>query len=102
MSDLQIKQVADARQLPRVLLWWRRWTDSFSPGTLRQGSIFERNSEFYRIADLTGCGGGRGFEQESQVSAPWRPGTDRLAREGRHLPARITDACPNPRPVAGR
>jgi Cu(I)/Ag(I) efflux system membrane fusion protein len=95
MSDVQIKQVAESRQLPESI-------DVVSPAdgfilarNITPGQHFERLMEFYRIADLSRVWV---VAELSEQEAPHlRPGG--LARivlrdEGRQLPARIADSLP--------
>jgi Cu(I)/Ag(I) efflux system membrane fusion protein len=95
MSDVQIKRVADSRQLPESI-------DVVAPAdgfilarNISAGQHFDHGMEFYRIADL-----GRVWvvaEVYEQETSYWRPGglaQITLREEGRQLPARITDSLP--------
>ena len=95
MSDVQIKRIADSRQLPESI-------DVVAPAdgfilakNITAGQHFDRNMEFYRIADL-----GRMWvvaEVDEQEAATMRPGglaNITLGGEGRQLKARITDSLP--------
>jgi Cu(I)/Ag(I) efflux system membrane fusion protein len=95
MSDVQIKRIADSRQLPESV-------DVVAPAdgfilarSITPGEHFDHNMEFYRIADL-----GRVWvvaEVDDQEAAILRPGgvaKIALSGEGRKLAARITDSLP--------
>jgi Cu(I)/Ag(I) efflux system membrane fusion protein len=95
MSDAQIKQIADSRQLPENI-------DVVAPAdgfilarNISPGQHFERNMEFYRIADL-----GRVWvvaEVDEREASYLRPGDIAkitLSDRGRQLPARISDSLP--------
>ncbi|MGB7844894.1 MAG: efflux RND transporter periplasmic adaptor subunit [Candidatus Acidiferrum sp.] len=95
MSDLQIKQISDTRQLPENV-------DVVAPAdgfilarNVSAGLHFDHNMEFYRVADL-----GRVWvvaEVDEQEAATLRPGgmaKVTLSGEARQLPARITDSLP--------
>jgi Cu(I)/Ag(I) efflux system membrane fusion protein len=95
MSDLQIKRMADSRQLPENI-------DVVAPAdgfilarSISPGQHFEHGMEFYRIADL-----GRVwvvaevYEQETSYLRPGGLAQITLREEGRQLPARITDSLP--------
>jgi len=95
MSDLQIKQVADARQLPESIAVVAPVDGFILARNITPGQHFERNSEFYRIADLSRVWVvAEVFEQESQYLRPGGLAQIALREEGRHLPARITDSLP--------
>jgi len=95
MSDVQIKQMADSRQLPEFI-------DVVAPAdgfilsrNITPGQHFEHNMEFYRIADL-----GRVwvvaevYEQEAPYLRPGGMAQITLKGEARHLSARISDSLP--------
>jgi len=95
MSDVQIKRMADSRQLPESI-------DVVAPAdgfilarNITVGQHFDHGMEFYRVADL-----GRVWvvaEVDEQEAATLRPGGAAkitLAGEGRELTARITDSLP--------
>jgi Cu(I)/Ag(I) efflux system membrane fusion protein len=95
MSDAQIKRIADTQQLPENI-------DVVAPAdgfilakNITAGQHFDRDMEFYRIADL-----GRMWvvaEVDEQEAATMRPGglaKITLRGEGRQFPARITDSLP--------
>ena len=95
MSDVQIKQVADGRQLPESV-------DIVAPAdgfilarNITPGQHFERNMEFYRIADLTRVWVvAEVYEQEAPYLRPGGMAQITLSDQGRRLPARITDSLP--------
>jgi len=95
MNDVQIKQIADTRQLPTSV-------DVFAPADgfilardISPGQHFEHATEFYRIADL-----GKVWviaEVYAQEAPYLRPGTAAqvtLREQGRQLSARVTDSLP--------
>lgn len=95
MSDLQIKQVADSRQLPESI-------DVVAPAdgfilsrNISAGQHFEHNMEFYRIADLSRVWVvAEVYEQEASALRSGGVAQVILKDEGRRLPARITDSLP--------
>jgi Cu(I)/Ag(I) efflux system membrane fusion protein len=95
MSDLQIKQMGDSRQLPQSI-------DVVAPAdgfilsrNVSPGQHFDHGIEFYRIADLSRVWV---VAEVSEEEAPYlRPGGQAqiaLRGERRPLPARITDSLP--------
>lgn len=95
MSEVQIKRMADSRQLPESI-------DVVAPAdgfivarNITAGQHFDHDMEFYRIADLA-----RVWvvaEVDEQEAAALRPGgvaKITLGGEGRQLSARITDSLP--------
>jgi membrane fusion protein, copper/silver efflux system len=95
MSDLQIKQMSDSRQLPESI-------DVVAPAdgfilarNISPGQHFDHDMVFYRIADL-----GKVWvvaevtEQEVSYLRPGGPAQITLAGEGRQLSARVTDSLP--------
>jgi Cu(I)/Ag(I) efflux system membrane fusion protein len=95
MSDLQIKQMSDSRQLPESI-------DVVAPAdgfilarNISPGQHFDHDMVFYRIADL-----GKVWvvaevtEQEVSYLRPGGPAQITLAGEGRRLSARVTDSLP--------
>ncbi len=102
MSDVQIQQVADSRQLPENI-------DVVAPAdgfilsrSITPGQHFERNMEFYRIADLSRVWV---IAEVSEQEAPsLRPGGQALVTlrdEGRRWTARVTDSLPQSEPGGG-
>jgi Cu(I)/Ag(I) efflux system membrane fusion protein len=95
MSDVQIKRIADSRQLPENI-------DVVAPAdgfiltrNISPGQHFDHNMEFYRIADLSRVWV---VAEIHEPEAPYlRPGglaQIHLKVEGRQLPARIADSLP--------
>src|SRR6516162_2269993 len=95
MSDVQIKRMAESRQLPESV-------DVVAPAdgfilarNISPGQHFERNTEFYRIADFSRVWVvAEVYEQEAPHLRPGAPARIILRDEGRQLPARITDSLP--------
>jgi Cu(I)/Ag(I) efflux system membrane fusion protein len=95
MSEVQIKQVADSRQLPGDI-------DVVSPvdgfilaRSISPGQHFERLMEFYRIADLSRVWvEAEVNEQDVRYLHSGAPAQVALRESGRRLPARITDTLP--------
>jgi len=95
MSDVQIKRMAESRQLPESVDVVAP-ADGFILGrNITPGLHFDRDMEFYRIADL-----GRVWvvaEMDEQEAAQLHPGGTAkvtLSGDGRQWPARITDSLP--------
>ena len=95
MSDVQIQRVAESHQLPEGI-------DVVAPAdgfilarSITPGQHFERNMEFYRIADLSRVWV---VAEVNQEEAPYlRPGgmaQITFKDSGRRLAARITDSLP--------
>ncbi len=95
MSDVQIKRMADSRQLPENI-------DVLAPAdglilarNITPGQHFERNMEFYRIADLGHVWVvAEVYAQEAPYLHPGDQAQVTLSDAGRQLPARITDSLP--------
>jgi len=95
MSDVQIKQMADSRQLPENI-------DVVAPSdgfivsrNITPGQHFEHNMEFYRIADLSHVWVvAEVYEQEAPHLRPGGMAQITLRDEARHLSARISDSLP--------
>ena len=95
MSDLQIKQTADNRQLPESI-------DVVAPADgfvleryISAGQHFMHYADFYRIADLSRVW--VAAEVDEQDAPYLRPGSVaqvRLRNEGRRLQARVADSLP--------
>jgi Cu(I)/Ag(I) efflux system membrane fusion protein len=95
MSDLQIKQVADSRQMPESIEVIAPADGFIVARNISPGQHFERNMEFYRIADLSRVWVvAEVFEQEAPYLHPGGSAEIGLRDEGRQLPARITDSLP--------
>lgn len=102
MSDEQIQQVANNRELP----------DSIDVVAPADGFIVARNispgqhvdhmMEFYRIVDLSRVWVvAEVFEQEAENLHPGGIAQVRLRGEGRQLPAQLTDSLPQSEPSGG-
>jgi len=95
MSDVQMKQIADSRQLPENI-------DVVAPAdgyilarNITPGQHFERNNEFYRIADLSRVWvEAEVYEKEAPYLRPGGMAQITLRDAGRQLTARITDSLP--------
>jgi Cu(I)/Ag(I) efflux system membrane fusion protein len=100
MSDAQIKQMAESRQLPESVDVVSP-VDGFILGrNVTPGEHFDRSTEFYRIADLSRVWIiAEIFENEAQY---FRPGTvARVTLQGqqRTFPARISNVLPEVDPA---
>jgi Cu(I)/Ag(I) efflux system membrane fusion protein len=95
MSDVQIKRMAESRQLPESV-------DVVAPAdgfilarNISPGQHFERNTEFYRIADLSRVWVvAEVYEQDAPHLRPGGLAQITLRERGHQLPARITDSLP--------
>ena len=95
MSDVQIKRMADLRQLPESI-------DIVAPAdgfivarNISPGQHFDHEMEFYRLADLSRVWVvAEIYEQEAPYLRPGGLAQIHLKDEGRQLPARITDSLP--------
>ena len=95
MSDVQIKQITESRQLPENI-------DVVAPAegfilarSISPGQHFEHATEFYRIADLSRVWVvAEIFEKEAPYLHPGGVAQIALKDEGRRLQARITDSLP--------
>jgi membrane fusion protein, copper/silver efflux system len=95
MSDVQIKQVADSRQLPESIEVMAPADGFILARNITPGQHFERNMEFYRIADLSRVWVvAEVYEQEAPYLRPGGAAQIALRDEGRQWPARITDSLP--------
>jgi YHS domain-containing protein len=95
MSDVQLKRVAETRQLPESI-------DVVAPAegfilarNISPGQHFERGMEFYRLADLRRVWVAAEIgEQEAPWLRPGAPAQISLRAEGRRFPARVSDSLP--------
>jgi Cu(I)/Ag(I) efflux system membrane fusion protein len=95
MSDVQIKQMAESRQLPEFI-------DIVAPAdglvvarNVTPGQHFEHTMEFYRIADLSRVWVvAEVYEQEAAYLRPGGMAQITLKDEARHMSARISDSLP--------
>ena len=102
MSDEQIRQVANSRELPENI-------DVVAPAdgfilarNISPGQHFDHMMEFYRIADLSRVWVvAEVFEQEAAKLHPGGVAQISLRGEGRQLPAHLTDSLPQSEPGGG-
>jgi len=95
MSDVQIKRIADSRQLPESI-------DIVAPAdgfivarNISPGQHFDHEMEFYRLADLSRVWVvAEIYEQEAPYLRPGGLAQIHLKDEGRQMPGRITDSLP--------
>ena len=95
MSDVQIKHMTESRQLPENI-------DVVAPAdgfilarNITPGQHFERNMEFYRIADLSKVWVvAEVYEREAPYLRPGGMAQITLRDGGRQMSARITDSLP--------
>jgi Cu(I)/Ag(I) efflux system membrane fusion protein len=95
MSDVQIKRMADSRQLPENI-------DIVAPAdgfilarNISPGQHFDHDMEFYRIADLSRVWVvAEIYEPDAPYLRPGGLAQIHLKEEGRQLPARIADSLP--------
>jgi len=95
MSDVQIKHMADSRQLPESI-------DIVAPAdgfivarNISPGQHFDHEMEFYRLADLSRVWVvAEIYEQEAPYLRPGGLAQIHFKDEGRNLPGRITDSLP--------
>ena len=95
MSDVQIKRMADLRQLPESI-------DIVAPAdgfivarNISPGQHFDHEMEFYRLADLSRVWVvAEIYEQEAPYLRPGGLAQIHFKDEGRNLPGRITDSLP--------
>jgi Cu(I)/Ag(I) efflux system membrane fusion protein len=102
MSDEQIQQVANSRELPDSI-------DVVAPAdgfivarSISPGQHVDHMMEFYRIADLSRVWVvAEVFEQEAENLHPGGIAQVSLRGEGHQLPARLTDSLPQSEPGGG-
>jgi Cu(I)/Ag(I) efflux system membrane fusion protein len=95
MSDVQIKEVADGRQLPESINIVAPADGFILARNITPGQHFERDMEFYRIADLSRVWVvAEVYEKETPYLRPGGLGEIALRGQGLRLPARITDSLP--------
>jgi Cu(I)/Ag(I) efflux system membrane fusion protein len=100
VSDVQIKQMADSRQLPESV-------DIVAPAdgfilarNITPGQHFDRSMEFYRIADLSQVWILADiFGSEAQSFHPGAIARVTLSGQGKTLTARVSDVLPEVDPV---
>lgn len=102
VSDVQIKEIADSRQLPEYIYVVAPADGFILARNISPGEHFDHDLEFYRIADLSRVWViADVFEQEAAYLRPGALGRVDLKGEGRQLPARIADSLPQSDAVAG-
>ena len=95
MSDVQIKQISDSRQLPENIDVVAPVDGFILARNITPGQHLEKNAEFYRIADLSRVWVvAEIYEKEAPYLHPGGMAQITLRDEGRQLPARITDSLP--------
>ena len=95
MSEVQIRQVAESRQLPESIEVVAPADGFILARNISAGQHFEHDMEFYRIADLSRVWVvAEVYEQEASHLRPGSPAQITLRDEGRQFPARIADSLP--------
>jgi Cu(I)/Ag(I) efflux system membrane fusion protein len=102
VSDVQLKEIADSRQLPEYIYVVAPADGFILARNISPGEHVDHEMEFYRVADLSRVWViAEIFEQEAAYLRPGVFGQIDLKGEGRQLPARITDSLPQSEAVAG-
>lgn len=95
MSDVQIKRMAESGQLPENIDVVAPTDGFILARNITPGQHFERNMEFYRIADLSRVWViAEIYQQEAPYLRPGGLAKIALRDQGRQLPARITESLP--------
>lgn len=95
MRDVQIKRMADNHQLPESIDVVAPANGFILARNISPGLHFERQMEFYRVADLSRVWVvAEVYEQEAPYLRPGGPARITLRDAGRQLPARIADSLP--------
>jgi len=95
MSDVQIKRMADSRQLPESIDIVAPTDGFILSRNISPGQHFDHGMEFYRIADLSQVWVvAEIYERDAPYLRPGGLARITLKDEGRQLPARITDSLP--------
>ncbi len=95
MSDPQIKRMAESGQLPESIDVVAPTDGFILARNITPGQHFERNMEFYRIADLSRVWViAEIYQQEEPYLRPGGQAKIALRDEGREFPARITESLP--------
>ena len=95
ISDLQVKRIADSRQLPESIDVVAPVNGVILARNISPGQHFEHDMEFYRIADLSRVWVvAEAYLQDEPYLHPGALAQITLREEGRHLSARITDSLP--------
>jgi Cu(I)/Ag(I) efflux system membrane fusion protein len=102
MSDAQIKSLGESRQLPENIEVAAPADGFILARNISPGQHFERNMEFYRIADLARVWVVADVsEEEAQSLHPGLAAQIQLKDERRQLPARVSDSLPQTEPGSG-
>jgi RND family efflux transporter MFP subunit len=102
MSDEQIRQVANSRELPESIEVVAPADGFILARNISPGQHFDHMMEFYRIADLSRVWVvAEVFEQEAAKLHPAGVAQISLRGEGRQLPAHLTDSLPQSEPGGG-
>jgi Cu(I)/Ag(I) efflux system membrane fusion protein len=95
MSEVQIRQMADSRQLPTSIEVVAPADGFILARDISAGQHFEANAEFYRLADLTRVWVlAEVYEQDAKYVRPGDSAHIRLRDEGRELNGRIAESLP--------
>jgi RND family efflux transporter MFP subunit len=95
MSDVQIKRMADSRQLPENIDIVAPTDGFILSRNISPGQHFDHGMEFYRIADLSRVWVvAEIYERDAPYLRPGGLAKITLKDEGRQLPAHITDSLP--------
>ena len=95
MSDVQIRKMADSRQLPENIDVVAPTDGFILARNISPGQHFDHGMEFYRIADLGKVWvEAEVYEQETLFLRPRAVAQIILREEGRHLQARVADSLP--------
>ena len=95
MSDVQIKHMADSRQLPESIDVVAPANGFIFARNISPGQHFEHNAEFYRMADLSRVWVvAEIYERDAPYLRPGGLAQINLKDDARHLSARIADSLP--------
>src|SRR5260370_9047100 len=95
MSDVQVKRIADSRQLPESIDIVAAADGFIVARNISPGQHFDHEMEFYRLADLSRVWVvAEIYEQEAPYLRPGGLAQIHLKDEGRKIPGRITDSLP--------
>ena len=95
MGDAQIKRMAESAQLPESIDVVAPTDGFILARNITPGQHFERNMEFYRVADLSRVWVvAEIYQQEAPYLRPGSMAQVALRDAGRPLPARITESLP--------
>ncbi len=100
MSDVQIKQIAESRQLPPSVDVVAPVEGFILSRDITPGQHFERSTEFYRIADLSQVWiNAEIFEDEAQYFRPGIVAHVSLPGQRKTFPARVSNVLPQVDPA---